>query len=357
MSNLAAWQLEPKASITVKEAELWKPGPGELRIKVHATPLQPVEVKQFYKQIMPKFKYPGILGSQCAGTVDEVGEGVTKIKVGDRVAAGLNNYANGGDPARASLQRYVIAEEYETINIGSQLAFVDAVALTSQTPAAALFSHTTLGMERPAEPPAKPEAKGQKILIWGGSSAMGALSICYAKLAGYEVITTCSPANFELVRDRGADHIFDRNDPEVAGKIKQLLPIDFWFDTISLAESIKPIVDVATAQHETHGKEIKVLTLLPLTPQFAPGLPDIPPFVKPQMHFFRNKAEENQEHVKWLMGTASEQGFLERGLQGGWIKGLPGKSFGGLTKVEEGLQCIDAGRNSGFKVVIEPWKE
>lgn len=320
-----------------------------------AAPIQPAEAKQFYTQVMPRFKYPGILGSQCAGIVDAIGSDVKKVKVGDPVAAGLNNYANGGDPARASFQRYAIAEEYEVISIGQDLSFVNAVALNTQTPGAALFK--VLGLDRPPVPPAKPETKGQKILIWGGSSAMGALSICYAKLAGYEVVTTCSPHNFDLVKDLGADHVFDRNDPDVASKVIEFLPIAFWHDTISLPESIKPITQIAAVQHEQTREDIKLLTLLPVTAQFSPGMPELPPFLKAQMHFFKNKAPENQEHVEWLMGKPEQPGFLEQGLKGGWIRGLPGKSMGGLEKVEEGIKMVNEGENSGFKVVIEPWKE
>lgn len=354
--NVAAWQNEPKGPLTVKETKLWQPSAGEVRIKILAVPLQPADAKQYHQQIMPRFKYPGILGSQCAGIVDKVGEGVSKFKVGDRVASGLNNYANGGDPARAAHQRYTIAEQYEVVPIGDQLSFHEAVALNTQTPPAALFSHTTLGMDRPVEPPAKAEQKDKKILIWGGSSAMGALSICYAKLAGYEVITTCSATSVDLVRARGADHIFERNDPGIAEKIKQLLPIDFWFDTISLPDSVGPIIKLATAQHERSGEDIKLLTLLPTTSQWSPGMPEIPPFLKTQMHFFRNKAEENKDHMDWLMGTPDKPGFMERGLKGGWLKGVPSKSLGGLDKIEEGLTMIQEGKHSAVKLVIEPWK-
>lgn len=356
--NVAAWQVEPKGSIIIKETEVYEPGPGEIRIKVFAAPIQPAEAKQALSQVMPRFKYPGILGSQCAGIVDKIGEGITKVEIGDRVSAGLNNYANGGDPSRASLQRFVIAEEYETIRIGDDLPFIEAVSINTQTPGGALFSHTTLGLDRPSsEPPLKPVPKGKKILIWGGSSAMGALSICYAKLAGYEVITTSSPKNFELVKARGADHVFDRNDPNVAERIQPLLPIDFWFDTISLADSVRKIIQLATVQHKQTNQDVKLLTLLPMNPQFTPGLPKIPSFLKTQMHLFKNKAPENKDHVEWLMGTPNKPGFLERGLRGGWIKGVPAKSIGGLDKVEEGIRMVHEGRNSGFKVVIEPWKE
>ena len=57
------------------------------------------------------------------------------------------------------------------------------------------------------------------------------------------------------------------------------------------------------------------------------------------------------------MGTPDRPGFLERGLKGEWIKGVPSRSVGGLNKVEEGLKIVYEGRNRGLKVVIEPWKD
>lgn len=114
--------------------------------------MQPADAKQYHQQIMPRFKYPGVLGSTCSGIVDKLGPDVSKIAVGDRVAAGLNNYANGGDPARASHQRYAIAEEYEVIEIGDTLPFTEAVSMNTQTPGNALFKG--LGLEYPTvEPP------------------------------------------------------------------------------------------------------------------------------------------------------------------------------------------------------------
>lgn len=303
---------------------------------------------------MPRFKYPGILGSTCAGIVDKLGPGISKVVVGDRVAAGLNNYANGGDPARASHQRYAIAEEYEVIKIGDTVPFTEAVALNTQTPGNALFKG--LGLEYPTvDPPAKSESKGKTILIWGGSSAMGALSIVYAKIAGYTVITTCSPHNFETVKNLGADQVYDRHDPELVEKLKKHLPIDFWYDTISLPNTIGQIIELATTRHEQNNQDIKLLTLLPTTTAFSPGMPEIPEFIKPQMLFFRNKAPENKEHVDWLMGTTEKPGFIERGIRGGWIRGVPVRSVGGLEKVQGGLDDILNNRHSGVKLVVEPW--
>lgn len=303
---------------------------------------------------MPRFKYPGILGSNCAGVVDKLGAGVTKVVVGDRVAAGLNNYANGGDPARASHQRYTIAEEYEVVKIGDTISFPDAIARNTQTPANALFKG--LGLEYPSvDPPEQHSPRNKTILIWGGSSAMGAVSICYAKQAGYTVITTCSSHNAEFVKGLGADYVYDRHDSELVPKIKTHLPIDFWYDTISLPNTMSQIIELATAQHNETHEDVKLITLLPTTAAFSPGMPEIPPFIKASMLFFRNKAPENKEHVEWLMGTPEKPGYLERGIKSGAIKGVPARSVGGLDKVQEGIDIVINNKHSGVKMVVEPW--
>lgn len=304
---------------------------------------------------MPRFKYPGILGSTCSGIVDSVGPGVTKVAVGDRVAAGLNNYANGGDPARAAHQRYAIAEAYEVIKIGETLPFTEAVACNTQTPGNALFKG--LGLEYPnVDPPEKQESRDKTVLIWGGSSAMGALSIKYAKLAGYNVVTTCSSHNVDMVKELGADKVFERHDPDLVEKMKkETLPIDFWFDTISLPNTIKQIIALAIAQHGKDGRDIKLLTLLPTSASVSPGMPEFPEFIKPQFLMFRNKEPQNKGHVEWMMGTDEKPGYVERGLRGGWIKGVPIESVGGLDKVSEGIDALHKNEHSGVKFVVEPW--
>lgn len=50
------------------------------------------------------------------------------------------------------------------------------------------------------------------ILVYGGSTTTGLMTIQWAKLSGMEIVTTCSAANFGLVRERGADHVFDYHD-------------------------------------------------------------------------------------------------------------------------------------------------
>lgn len=71
------------SSITIENVEKWTPGPGEVLIRNHAVASNPVDWKIIaYKLYLSP---PSILGSDVAGTIEAVGEGVTSFKVGDRV--------------------------------------------------------------------------------------------------------------------------------------------------------------------------------------------------------------------------------------------------------------------------------
>jgi NADPH:quinone reductase-like Zn-dependent oxidoreductase len=347
MANRAAWQKEKGGPLTVSAADLWEPEPGEVRIKVHAAAVQPAEAKIGLQGVIP-LTQPAILGTTCAGVVDKLGEGVTKVQVGDRVCAGLDNYARRGDPARASLQRFTLANEAEVIEIGPDLAFANAVAANSQQPANGLYK--LLGLQYPSDR-SNSEPKNESILIWGGSGAMGYLSIKYAKLAGYRVLTTASPHNFQLVQDAGADEVFDRNDPLIFDKLKAHLPIKFWFDTVALPETISVMYQLAAAQRASSGQDVKILTLMPTG---SDAYPKAPEGVVAQFLLFRNKLEENAAHVAWLMGKG---GFLEKGLKSGVIRGVPAEVVGGLEQVQAACERVLAGQVSATKIVIDPWRE
>lgn len=123
------------------------------------------------------------------------------------------------------------------------------------TAAQALFHEKRLAL---VEPPAK--APGDEwIFIYGGScvyltsqsrngvrlsrsnlsAAVGHFAIQLAHLAGYKVVTTASPRNFELAKSLGADAVFDYRDADVVAKIKQATgdSVTKALDAISLKES------------------------------------------------------------------------------------------------------------------------
>ena len=288
-------------------------------------------------------KYPLVLGSICAGTVDKIGSHVTKVAINDRVCAGLNNYANGSDPARASHQRYALADEAVVVAVGSTLSFPDAVAANSQTPAATLFKF--LGMQYPEE---DVKDRGQSLLIWGGSSAMGLLCIRYAKLAGYKVVTTASEHGHALLKEAGADVIFDRNQSSLSAQLEKELPIDFWLNTIAVPETVQQVFTLAEQQRRSTGKDIKIITLCPTG---GAAFPKPPEGVTVQFMMFRGKLEENRAHVQWLL---EKDGFLERGLRSGTIRGVPAEVVGGLDAVPKALKMMSEGV-SAKKLIIDPW--
>ena len=80
--------LKKQGKYAVQDVPTPRPGPGELLVEVKATALNPVDWKVHdYGFYIPK--YPAILGSDAAGTVKAVGEGVTDFTIGDRVCVPL----------------------------------------------------------------------------------------------------------------------------------------------------------------------------------------------------------------------------------------------------------------------------
>lgn len=78
--------LERKGALTVDDIDIPSPEPGELLVEVQATGLNPFDW-MVAKLGIAVGVFPAILGSDSAGIVKEVGQGVVEFKVGDRVSA------------------------------------------------------------------------------------------------------------------------------------------------------------------------------------------------------------------------------------------------------------------------------
>ncbi|KAF2870630.1 chaperonin 10-like protein [Massariosphaeria phaeospora] len=347
-TNRAAFMETEKGSFVVRDAETMQPGPGEVLVKVHATAIQPADAK-IAKFAVLKMEYPSVFGGPVAGFVEALGEGVKKVAVGEPVVSGTKFYVHK-KAGYGGLQRFAVVDESEIVEIGD-VSFTDAVTLASYTPPGALFGASTLHLHRPTIPasPLPASEQGKKILIWGGSSAMGALSISYAKQAGYTVISTSSPQNLSLLRSLGADHVFDHSDPSTVDSIRALFPIDYWFDCISLPATVSTIFKILAPE----GSPVTKANILMLLPPSMPGMPQPPEGVTLQFHRFSTHAPENADWAKWLLARG---GFLERGMKEGVLKGVPAEVVGGLEKAEEGIERVHKGV-SAKKIVVEPWSD
>ncbi|EED13651.1 zinc-binding oxidoreductase ToxD, putative [Talaromyces stipitatus ATCC 10500] len=189
----------------------------------------------------------GLLGCDFAGVVEEVGSKVTKQwKKGDRLA-GVAHGGNLVQPEDGAFAEHILAKGDIQIKIPDSLSFEDAASLTLgiNTVMQGLFQKA-LKLNWPSDP-----VKDQTpVLIYGGSTATGALGIQFAKLAGYAVITTCSPRNFDYVKSLGADKTFDYNEPNVGAKIREYTQdnLKYAWDTISDENSAKICADALTSE-------------------------------------------------------------------------------------------------------------
>jgi zinc-binding alcohol dehydrogenase family protein len=188
------------------EVEIPDPAPGarDLRVRVKAISVNPVDVKVRSRQNNIE-KDPKIIGWDVAGVVESIGSEVSLFKVGDEVY-----YA--GDITRPGCNsQYHLVDERIVGRKPTSLSFEQAAAmpLTTITAWEALFDR--MGVEKGA-----PAEQGQKsVLVIGGAGGVGSIAIQLAKkVAGCKVIATASrDDSAEWCRKLGADEIINHHKP------------------------------------------------------------------------------------------------------------------------------------------------
>ncbi|KAF6828222.1 hypothetical protein CMUS01_08676 [Colletotrichum musicola] len=275
--NRATWLAGPKVHpFLIDDAPFPEAGPGEVVIRAVFTALNPAEWKIQDLGIIVT-KYPNILGADAAGFVEQVGQGVTHVKPGQRVIAYnpflsltqtshslLDRYCTGlgrQDPAFGTFQLYSKADANLTSLVPEKMTLEEAAVLplTISTASVGLFKKKYLGLPLPKADLETGKEKGT-LLVWGGSSSVGGTAVQLASAAGLRVVATASRGNFERVRELGAEGVVDYHDGDVVQQILHALEGDVVgvYDAVSTEASLKPIGEVL----ERIG-ERKVVTVLP----------------------------------------------------------------------------------------------
>ncbi|APA06732.1 hypothetical protein SS1G_04675 [Sclerotinia sclerotiorum 1980 UF-70] len=234
------------------EASIPKLRDDYILIKTKAVALNPTD----WKHVEWLTSNGARIGCDYAGIVEEVGSAVTKdFKKGDRVCGVCHggNEVNHDDGAFGNI---ITAKGDIQIKIPDNLSFEEASTLG--------VGITTVGqglyqsLELPL--PNAPTSEKFPVLIYGGSTATGALAIQYAKLSGLQVITTSSAHNFAYLESLGADKVFDYNSPTCAQDIKEYTKdsIKHAFDCISEGNSIEITVSAMSSSGGVYS------TLLPV---------------------------------------------------------------------------------------------
>ncbi|MEY8750669.1 NADP-dependent oxidoreductase [Alkalicoccobacillus gibsonii] len=198
------------------EQEVQKPvlEKNQVIVELKATSINPIDwkLREGYLKGMFDWEFPIILGWDAAGVITEVGEQVTKWKVGDKVFARPETTRFG------TYAEYTAVDEHLLASIPDSISYEEAAAvpLAGLTAWQALFTHGSL-------------SEGQTVLIHAGAGGVGIYAIQLAKHAGAKVITTASEKNHELLYSLGADQVIDykkENFEEVVSNV------DLVFDTM-----------------------------------------------------------------------------------------------------------------------------
>jgi NADPH:quinone reductase-like Zn-dependent oxidoreductase len=219
--NKALWLNAKRAPFTVGPAPYTAPRADEIVVRARAVAVNPIDRMQqtLGDFITPWIPYPFVVGSDVAGEVVEVGAGVTRFSVGDRVVG----FAAGSDKSRnraaeGAFQDYVVLLAHMAAPIPDAMTFAQAAVLPLglSTAACGLFQKDFLAMNAPS---AAPEPTGKTLIVWGGSTSVGSNAIQLAVAAGYDVVTTASPRNFDYVKGLGARAAFDYRSETVVSDI------------------------------------------------------------------------------------------------------------------------------------------
>lgn len=199
--------MSEKSRLEVKPAPYTPPAEHEMVIKTGAVAISFVDWAFQSLGVFP-LQYPTIIGNDIAGEVFEIGSAVSRFKKGDRVLAHAPSFMGSFASSQAAFQHYVVALPHLSTHIPSTVSFEQAVTLplAVTTASAGLFEKENLGLEYPS---LKPKTTGKTLLIWGGASSVGCNAIQLATASGYEVITTASAKNFDLMKQLGAIKVFD----------------------------------------------------------------------------------------------------------------------------------------------------
>ncbi|MEZ0273569.1 MAG: NADP-dependent oxidoreductase, partial [Roseimicrobium sp.] len=225
------------------------PGPGQLLINVHAAGVTPTELLWYptFHQKDGTAREGAVPGHEFSGVVAALGEGVDAFTVGEEIY-GMNDWFADGATAESCL---TLASFIATKP--RRLSHVEAAAV----PIGALTAWQGLHERTNLQP-------GERILIHGGSGAVGVFAIQFARAIGAEVITTASKRNEQFLMELGASQVIDYSEEDFARAIDA--PVDVIFDGVggeTLTRSwplLKPdgrLTTIAAVSEETTEQRVK----------------------------------------------------------------------------------------------------
>lgn len=204
-------------------------GPGQVLVRVSSSSVNPIDTGiafGAFKDMLP-FQLPLTVGSDFAGTVAAVGEGVTTLGVGDAVFGEINNFDL---PVKQGTWAEMIA-------IDAQYAVAIPAGVDSVAAGAAGLAGVTALMVVDA----LDLAAGHSVLIVGATGGVGSIAVQLAKAAGASVIAVGRDSDRDFLTSLGADEIIARGEAaDVVAAVRAAHP-----------EGVDALIDLATAYQPT----------------------------------------------------------------------------------------------------------
>ena len=339
--NTASLLPTKQGLLTLGERPIPSPGRGELLVRNEVVAANPSDWKvQSFGVLIEHF--PGVLGSELAGTVISVGPGITRFKPGDRVTGFATGviYPNSD---KAAFQKYTIMDEVATSHLPDNIAFEEGVVFPVGmiTSSIALFDSMGLPMRK-----IRDEERGA-IFIWSGASSTAISALQIAHSMGWSVYVAASPKHHEWLKSLGAAEAWDYREPDIAQKLNQAveaagLSIRGVLDARSDESSFNSIADILNTAGSPSG--IKLSTLFPF--QSDKTLPSEVEVIHTDCSQF---TKQYSRIAKWLF-----EGWLYENLQDGTLKIAPRPHIieGGLGAAQKMLDTLKAGA-SGEKLILK----
>lgn len=175
--------------LQLEQVELGEPGPGQVRIRQQAIGLNFIDI--YHRAGLYPLPLPSGLGSEAAGLIEAVGDGVSEFQVGDRVG-----YCSG--PQGAYAQARIMPAD-KLIKLPEAISFETAAAMLLQGLTAEYLLRRTYAVQA-----------GDAVLIHAAAGGVGQIAVQWAKALGATVIATAGgAAKCARVRALGADVVID----------------------------------------------------------------------------------------------------------------------------------------------------
>jgi NADPH2:quinone reductase len=189
-------------------------GKGEAVVKIAAAGLNFIDI-YFRSGLSKAAQLPFIPGHEGAGTVSSIGEGVTEVKVGDRVAYAMT---------QGSYAEYAVVPAWRLVKLPDDVDFNLGAAIMLQGMTAHYLTHSTF-----------PLRSGHTALVHAAAGGVGLLLTQLAKKRGATVYATVgSEAKAELARTAGADETILYSQQDFVAEVRRLAPggLDVVYDSV-----------------------------------------------------------------------------------------------------------------------------